>query len=172
MQYRAVPGGTKARPRKAQEVKFGYTDLSPSCDAVSWAQSTTLRCCQVYWACWWGMTSRETRLEFTHTGIYADWFGPAKSSQRPILRDFQLGSQDFDQFWVVFLGFQPRTPLKRCNRGRLQLGETKARNGFSTLKIGGHPAFSPCDKLLLTRKLPCRAPLGQQKWVARFWWRP
>ena len=40
----------------------------------------------------------------------------------------------------------------------LTLGETKARNGFSTLKIGGYHVSSPGDPLLLTRRPPGGVP--------------
>ena len=47
------------------------------------------------------------------------------------LRDFHLTSPDFDPFWATFFRFSTENPSKR-----LELGQTKAGNGFSTLKMG------------------------------------
>ena len=57
----------------------------------------------------------------------------------------------FNRFGSYFQIFSPN-PSKR-----LELGQTKARNGLSTLKIGGYHVVSPWDPLLLTQRPPCRA---------------
>ena len=48
--------------------------------------------------------------------------------------------------------FSARNPLNR-----LEMRQTKARNGFSALKIGGYHVASPWDPFLLTQKPSCRA---------------
>ena len=83
---------------------------------------------------------------------------PTKVIQRRMLAgqgfsaNYQPAGPDFYLFWVIFSGFQPRTPVKW-----LELGQTKARNGFGTLKIGGYHVVRPWNPLLLTQRPPCRA---------------
>ena len=82
-------------------------------------------------------------LEKGFSGMHGSWGGrwppkkvirgPTSSSQRFLarLRDFQLASQG--PYWAIFFRVSAQNPSKR-----LEQGQTKARNGFSTLKIGGY----------------------------------
>ena len=66
--------------------------------------------------------------------------------------DFDQGSQDFDSNCIV-----PRFSAQD-NLEMLELGQIKARNGFSTLKIGACHVVSLWNLPLLTQKPSCGVP--------------
>ena len=80
---------------------------------------------------------------WTGQGILARFRGILKARDRILIR--------FGSDVQVFRSPVPNPPKT------LELGEPKAGNGFSTLKIGGYHVVSPWDPFLLTRRPPCRA---------------
>ena len=92
-----------------------------------------------------------------HGGGYVATKKKLLEAERQRVRDFQPISsrpgQDFEPFRGHFFRFSAENPPQT-----LKPGETKARNGFSTLKIGGYHVSSPWAPPLLTRRPPGRVP--------------
>ena len=67
-------------------------------------------------------------------------------AQRGTIRDFQpvltWSRLDLEVILVAFSGFSAQNPTET-----LKLGQTKASNGFSNLKIRGYHIVSPWDPL-------------------------
>ena len=81
-------------------------------------------------------------------GALHNLFGRKRGRVRDFRLIFRKSGLGQARVRVIFSGFQPPTSKT------LRLGQTKARDGFSTLKIGGRHVFNPWDPPLSTPTPP------------------